>query len=279
MKSLSSQALQKLGKGWVGASETREAKLQEINRFTNYVEKTFGLQDIHNLKPGHINAYADSIRGEVSPRTGANYMAYVRDVCHAIGKPGICARDNAAYGFGGVARQNPQQLNVAKVAEINSVINARAAAGDRVALMMSAAADMRPVFGLRHKEALMSCKTIMINGKPHLVVEGAKTGKPRVVGIETEAQRNALTKVAETAATLGNGNGRIMPPELSLKQALQAESREWHKLGGTREAKASMHIARHDFVQKERAAGKSKEQINVAIGHGNGRSIGSYSEK
>jgi site-specific recombinase XerD len=278
MKSLASQALETVGKQWKGASITREAKLQAIKRFANYVEKTFGLQDIKNLKPGHIESYAKSIHGQVSPRTGANYMAYVRDVCQTIGKPGICARDNAFYGFGGVPRQNPQELNTEKVSEIRATLGVRAAAGDHLAMMMSAAADMREQFGLRHKEALMSNKIEMRDGKPHLVVEQAKCGRPRVCEIKTAEQREALAKVAETAGLLENGNGRIIPTNMSLKSALIKESKEWNKLGGTKAEKASMHLARHNYAQKRLAEGATKAEVNRDLGHGDKRSLGSYSK-
>lgn len=278
MKSLSSQALEVIGKNWGVSSQTREGKLQGVARFAEFVEQKFGLENLQNLKPGHVQAYAKSLQGQVSPRTGANYMSYVRDVCGAIGKPAICERENAAYGFGGVARQNPQQLNVEKVAEIRNTLSERADAGDRVAMMMLATADMRENFGLRHQEALMSHKVILINDKPFLVVEGAKGGRPRSIEVKTQGQRDALQRVAETANRLGNGNGRVIPPELTLKQARGAESRAWHQLGGTRSAKASMHISRHDYVQRAKASGATTEKINQDIGHGDGRSIGSYTQ-
>lgn len=259
MKSLASQALEVVGKNWGVSKGTREAKLQTIGRFAKFVQQKFGLERIENLKPGHVQAYADNLREQnISARTGANYMAYVRDLCQAIGKGGIVAKDNAAYGFGGVSRQNPLNVNHGKITEIRAHLEAKATSGDRFAMMMSASAAMRDAFGLRQKEALMSATVKTWDGKQYLLVLGAKGGRPREVEIRTQAQRDAIDRVSETAKSLGNANGRPIPPELNLKDAMKAESAKWHKLGGTRAAKANMHAQRHAYAQRRLEEGASK---------------------
>lgn len=279
MKSLASQALEVVGKNWGVSKGTREAKLQTIGRFAEFVQHTFGLERVENLKPKHVQAYADSLNEQgVSARTGANYMAYVRDLCQAIGKGGIVAKDNAAYGFGGVSRQNPLEVNHGKISEIRTHLETKAANENRLAMMMSASAAMRDAFGLRQKEALMSAKVKTWDGKQYLQVEGAKGGRPREVEIRTQAQRDAIDRVYETAKSLGNANGRPIPPEYNLKDAMKAESKEWHELGGTRAVKANMHAQRHAYAQRRLAEGASKAQVNRELGHGDHRSLGSYAK-
>ena len=278
-KSLSSQALEKVGKDWSVSSETREARLQGIKRFANFVQKMFGLESIQNLKPVHVQAYAQWLNDEgKSARTGANYMAHVRDICEAIGKKGIVAKNNAAYGFGGVTRQNPITENLQKVGEIISGLEVKAAAGDRLSQMMVATAAMRLAFGLRQKEAQMSHKVVMIDGKPHLLVEGAKGGLERVNEIRTAVQREALALSSKTARELGNANSRPIPPELTLKQSMKDESRVWNEAGGTREDKANMHASRHTYAQTRLAEGATRVQVNLELGHGEQRSLGSYAK-
>lgn len=280
MKSLASQALEKLGKNWSVGSETREAKLQTVKRFAVFVESKFGLERIENLKPGHIAAYVSSLHEQgIDPRTGANYMSHVRDLCQAIGKGGIVAKDNAAYGFGGVSRQNPLHLNVDKVNEIRSLLEAKAASGDRIAVMMSANAAMRDAFGLRQKEAMLSHQVVLKEGRMHLVVEGAKGGRPREIPVRNQKQINALDQQKGAAAALGNANERSIPPELSLKVAMKEESKIWHKLGGTRVVKANMHAQRHAYAQERLHQGASKAEINREMGHGDHRSLGSYAHE
>lgn len=277
MKPLSCQALERVGKNWKVSSGTREAKLQTIKRFCNFVQQKFGLQRIEHLKPGHVQAYATSLHEQnISARTGANYMAYVRDLCQAIGKGGIVSQDNAAYGFGGVTRQNPITTNVDKVDEIRSQLVARAATGERLAMMMSATAAMREAFGLRQKEALLSCRVIIKDGRACLDIKGAKGGKSREVPIRDQMQLSALEKLEATAKALGNANGRPIPPEMSLKAAMQAESKEWHAMGGTRAAKANMHALRHAYTQERLAEGATKAEVNRELGHGDQRSLGAY---
>jgi site-specific recombinase XerD len=279
MKPLSVQALERVGKDWSTASGTREAKLQTIKRFCTFVQKQFGLQQLENLKPGHIQAYVKSLHDqELSPRTGANQMAHIRDLCKSIGKQGIVAKDNAAYGFDCASRQNPINTNREIVSDIRSQLEAKALSGDRIAQMMTATAAMRDAFGLRQKEALMSSKVVIKDGKTCLEVEGAKGGRLRDIQIINEKQLAALDKVAATAKALGNANGRVIPPELSLKQAIKAESKLWNKLGGTRATKANMHSQRHAYAQQKWAGGATKAEINRELGHGDSRSIGSYVE-
>ncbi|WP_269634972.1 phage integrase N-terminal domain-containing protein [Pelobacter propionicus] len=263
-----------MGKDWSVGKGTREAKLQTIQRFAEFVQQKFGLERIENLKPGHVQAYADNLREQnISARTGANYMAYVRDLCQAIGKGGIVAKDNATYGFGGVPRQNPLNVNHDKIADIQLQLDEKAANGDRISMMMSASAVMRDAFGLRQEEALLTpAKVTVRDGKQYLQVLGAKGGRPRELEIRTQAQRSALARVAETAKVLSNANGRPIPPEYNLKDAMKAESKEWHRLGGTRAVKANMH------AQRRLAEGATKTQINRELGHGNHRSLGSYAK-
>lgn len=277
MKPLSCQALERVGKDWSVGKGTREAKLQTIGRFAEFVQHTFGLERIENLKPKHVQAYAASLHEQgVSARTGANYMAYVRDLCQAVGKGGIVAKDNAAYGFGGVPRQNPLNVNHEKIADIRSQLDEKAASGDRIGMMMSASVAMRDAFGLRQKEALMSIRVTTKDGKQYLLVLGAKGGRSRELEIRTQAQRIALALVAETAKALGNANGRPIPPELNLKNAMKAESAEWHKLDGTRAIKANMHAQRHAYAQRRLTEGANKAKVNRELGHGDHRSLGSY---
>lgn len=279
MKPLSSQALERVGKNWKVGSETREAKLQTIKRFCGFVQKQFGLERIENLKPCHIQAYAQSLHDQgINARTGANYMSYVRDLCHALGRQGIIAKDNAAYGFGGAPRQKPLEVNHTKIAEIRSQLEAKAATGDRLAMMMSATAAMRDAFGLRQKEALLSNVIAKHDGKSYLLVNGAKGGRPRKVPIRNERQLNAMVRVAATAEALGNANGRPIPPELNLKAAMQYESKAWHMMGGTRENQANMHAQRHAYAQERLSEGAAKAEINRELGHGDQRSLGHYAK-
>jgi site-specific recombinase XerD len=275
-KSLERQALDCMGKNWSKSSETREKLLNNVAQFAEFVDNKYHLERIENLKPGMITAYAADMAAQgLAAATMANRMTAVREVCAAIGKQGICAKDNKDYGIERI-RINPQTVNVEKLAEVRSVLEERAAAGDRIALMMVAADALREAFGLRAKESLMSSLVVVKDGKECLKVEGAKGGRERFPPIDTRMKADAVKLAQEISKMLGSGTGRIIPPEMSLKQAYDKQRNEWAKLGGNRETNANMHGERHLYARDKTANGASKEEVLTDLGHGSDRSLASY---
>ena len=91
MKPLASQALEVVGKNWGVSKGTREAKLQTMGRFAEFVQHTFGLERVENLKPKHVQAYAASLHEQgVSARTGR--CGGARDGEPAAERPGTGRR-------------------------------------------------------------------------------------------------------------------------------------------------------------------------------------------
>ena len=184
-------------------------------------------------------------------------------------------KDNKALGIERV-RINPQVVDVEKLAQIRSELVNRAAAGDRVATMMVAAEALRDAFGLRAEESLMTAAVVVRDGKEHLSVEGAKGGKPRFLPIDNDKKAEAVRLAHETSKSLGSGTGRIIPPEMSLKEAYDAQRNEWRGLGGTRENNANMHGERHLHAREMSADGATKGEIMADLGHGEDRSPAAY---
>ena len=251
-KSLVAQALETIGKRWDKSSLTRNGELQHTAAFARFCSRTYGLDRIGGLKPHMIETYVSEMQTRgITDGTIANHLSAIRNLAHAIGKANIVARENAAYGIDR-HRMNPVAQNSAKVAEIRAVLEDRALQGDRIGMMMHAAADLRDNFGLRAKESLMSCK--VLDGKLH--VEGAKGGRHRCIEIRTPEQRAAIGLVQRTAVFLGNSSGRIIPPELNLKQAMNIQRTNWERLGGTKANNAHMHASRHAYAQRRLAEGE-----------------------
>jgi site-specific recombinase XerD len=274
--SLERQSLDHIGKNWSVSKGTREKLLNNVAQFADFVESKYHLERIENLKPGMITAYAADMAAQgLSASTRANRITAVREVCAAIGKQGICAKDNKDYGIERV-RINPQAVNVEKLAEVRGVLEERAADGDRAALMMVAADALREAFGLRAKESLMSSQVVVRDGKECLKVEGAKGGRERFPPIDTRMKAEAVKQAQETARILGSGTGRIIPPEMSLRQAYDKQRNEWAKLGGKRETNANMHGERHLYARDKTNNGASKEEVLTDLGHGTDRSLASY---
>lgn len=278
-KSLAVQALERVGKNWSKASLTREALLQHIKGFARFVDKRYGLEKLENLKPGHVSAYvADMQQQGLSPGTMANRLSAVRELAAAIGKANIVFRTNAEYGINRV-RNNPVIADREGIEQIKAALAKRAGNGDRVAMMTYAASLLRDAFGLRSKESIMSSWLIMHEGKLYLRVEGAKGGRVRDLEVRTPEQLNAAHQIDSVATALGSGTGRIIPPELTLKQAYNAQRSLWRELGGTRLNRTNMHAQRHDRLQRMHQEGASKQEIMKEAGHGEDRSPGAYLPK
>jgi site-specific recombinase XerC len=279
MKSLSSQAVEAVGKNNRAAKLTREAKLQHVKHFARFVQDHFALEMIRNLKPGHVQAYVADMKAKgLNAGTMANRMSAVRILCKVIGKANIVERTNAAYGIER-NRMNPILANNDRIDQIRSELARLAAQGDRVAMMAHAAAELRYAFGLRAKESLLSSKLVITASGTVLQIEGAKGGRPRELEVRTDAQIRAVQLVSEVSKALGSGTGRIIPPELSLKQAYDKQRYLWNKLGGARKDSSHMHGQRHDRFQEMKREGASNKEIMREAGHGENRSPGHYIPK
>lgn len=276
LASLKSQALACIGKNWSKGSLTREKLLSNVKELAAFTAKTFGLEKISSLGPKHIDAYVQNLHDRgLSPSTMADKLTACRVVATAIGKGGIVKEHNRDYCVSRT-RVNPQAVNREKTAEIREVVSDRAANGDKIAMMMVAAAALRGEFGLRAKESLMSTRLVEKNGQVYLVIEGTKGGKERELPLETSGQLLAVQLAAEVSSALGSETGKIIPPGMSLKQAYNAQRNTWRALGGTRANSNNMHGARHGFARDSKAHGKSNAEIMALLGHGTERSGAPY---
>lgn len=274
--SLASQALARIGKDWSKASLTREKLLGNVRAFAGHVQKTYGLERIEQLKPKHIENYVNSLRERgLAASTLAGKMTAVREVCKSIGKANIVDKANGHYGIARV-RVNPQPVNDVRLHEIRQAITERADGGDKVAMMVRAADALRVEFGLRSKESLLSSKIEIRGGKHFLAVEGAKGGRPRELEARTEGQLRAIQVVSETAKAFGSCTGRIIPPQMTLAQAYNAQRNLWRQLGGTRAVGANMHGERHAYARGRSAEGVAHQQLMGELGHGEDRSPAAY---
>jgi len=95
----------------------------------------------------------------------------------------------------------------------------------------------------------MSTKTIEINGKPHLQVEGAKGGRPRTIEVRTEYQARVVEQAREVSRDLGSKTGRLIPPDISLKQMYDYQRNTLASLGASKEDGTNAHALRHSYAQ------------------------------
>ncbi|MBT1074411.1 integrase domain-containing protein [Geobacter grbiciae] len=275
-KPLERQALEKVGKNWSKSSLTRQKLHSNIREFAGFCAKNYGLDRIENIKPKMIEAYLKDLEARgLKPSTMADKLTAIRVVADAIGKKNIVDRENKSYGILRV-RVNPQPVDHTKLAEIRAEIERRAASGNQVAMMVRAADSLREAFGLRAKESLMSQNVVERDGKRFLVVEGTKGGRPRELEVNTANKLQAVNLIKETSRALGSGTGRIIPVDMSLQQAYDAQRNLWRALGGTRSAAANMHGERHIYARQLATDGATKGEIMAQLGHGRDRSPSAY---
>jgi len=275
-KNLERQALEHIGKNWSKGSLTREKLHGNVREFSRFIDEKYGLQKIENLKPHMVQAYVGNLheRG-LAASTKADKITALRVLAESIGKRNIVERHNAEYGIERV-RINPQVVDNDRLVGVRQAIAELANQGDPVARMVQAADALRSEFGLRAKESLLSSKVAEgKGGKLFLTVEGAKGGRPRELEVRTD-QLYAIQMVFEAAKASGSGTGRIIPPNMSLKQAYDAQRNLWAKCGGTRAVGSNMHGERHGYARERKAEGAPNEQIMVELGHGEDRSPSAY---
>jgi site-specific recombinase XerC len=273
MKPLSSQALERIGKNWGVSSATREARLQHTKDFCKFVSKEFALENVKNLKPNHVQSYVQHMKDAgLDNGTMCNRMAAVRTLAEAVGKGNIVAIKNEAYGIARGSRQNPIIANQSEVDRIRTTLTELANTGNRIAMMCHAAAELRDAFGLRSKESLMSSKLVDTPNGVALRIEGAKGGRVRDLRVGNADQLRAVQQLAQVSQALGSATGRIIPPEMSLEKAYNAQRTLWRELGGTKKVAAHMHSARHTTAQTMSAEGYTKGEIMAWLGHGEDRS-------
>lgn len=228
----------------------------------------YGLQSIRHAKPRHIQRYFGELRDAgLSPGRIANFASAIRIICRAMGKLDIvptnrelgCARDVANR-----TKHADERINPVKATEVREQLSPN----NQIAY------DMARQFGLRQKETLLSHKAVSQNGVDYLVVEGAKGGRPRQVPINTDRQREVLTRNHAYRAV---HNGSLIDEDKSLKQGIKQLQNELAAADATRTSGANMHSLRREWVIEQcrliiLAPEASREtmvsELVEAIGHG-----------
>jgi len=221
------------------------------------------------MKLKHVERYMESLKtAGLSDSTLANHASTIRAIADKIGKGDMIAKTNAeAFGFCRdlADRRQPIPVNRSQVAEVEKKLVAQgrtwAALGYR----------MTQEFGLRRQEALVSNRTIERDGKTHLVVDGAKGGRPRTVEVKTTEQRELLNQVREYIAQTGGKS--LCPPDKSLASAKQCYSNYIHRAGGLRSENAHSHANRHGWAQ---ASDKSSRELAQDLGHNRAEVVKHY---
>ena len=176
-----------------GTQDKRETVIKGF--FSDLFHLRYKIESIHSLKQKHLVAVFNYLEEQgQSPSTIQNKISIMRVFCEWIGKYGMVGdsslyvKDRASVRRSMVVREDKSWDGkgidvVAKLPEI--------AKKDKSAALWL---EICWAFGLRVREAIMSRPGASVEGPVFWVMEGTKGGRPRVVPIETDIQRDVIAR-------------------------------------------------------------------------------------
>ncbi|NVN91714.1 MAG: integrase domain-containing protein [Desulfuromonadales bacterium] len=274
--SLIHQARQAIGKLYsrTHSEKSTKALQSSLKTITSYLKKEYGLQRIENIKPHMVqNFFQARQEAGISPSQLGKDATTFRLLAERIGKQNIVPRTNPKLGFSRTTsdRMQPKTLDRAAAEGIRArLVERYEKTGRPEDRALVAAYDLRAAFGLRAGESISA----HCNGNKLEVV--GKGGKFRSLPAVTAEQKQALAQLQAVSKEIGNVNGKLIPPELSQQQMYDHQRNTIAACNGTKAANTNMHAARHDYAQREKAAGVSDKQLSEALGHGRENVVGHY---
>lgn len=230
-----------------GTQEKREGVIKGF--FSDLFLLKYKIESIYNLKEKHLVAVFNFLESQgQSPATIQNKISVMRVFCGWIGKNGM-VRDSTCYVKDKTSVRRSMVAHEDK-SWIGNGINVLAklpeiAEKDTVVAMWL---ELCWAFGLRVKESVMLKPAMAHEGEFIWVREGTKGGRPRVVPIENEVQREIL----ERAKLIGDGKtGLLGGRGKTLKQKLRRVYTVMEALGITlKDEGITAHGLRHEYMQQ-----------------------------
>jgi integrase len=177
---------------------------------------SYRLESMNNVREKHIFAWVDFlVKQSQKPSTIQNKLSVLRIYCSWIGKKGM-VRSPEYYVADSVlvkrstATKSDKSWDGKNVDELIQVVSHKD-------VIVGMQLKLCHQFGLRRLEAIMIKPHIADEGAYIHVRSGTKGGRPRLVPIVTEKQREVLE---EAKAMTDSKSGLICRPGKSLKQAI-----------------------------------------------------------
>ncbi|MDE0411666.1 MAG: integrase domain-containing protein [Gammaproteobacteria bacterium] len=188
---------------------------------------------VRSLKPKHIEALVKHWQErELSVGTIKNRMAAIRWWATKVNKRNVMANSNEFYGI-------PDRRFVTNESKAQDITQTQLSKVKDIHVRMSL--ELQRAFGLRREEAMKFTPSYADKGD-HIQLKASwtKGGKPRIIPIRTQAQREVLDRARALA-----GFGSLIPPSRSYVQQLRVYE------GNTiRAGLSSMHGLRHAYAQE-----------------------------
>ena len=274
--SLIHQARQAIGKlyGRTHGEKSTKALQSSLRTITGYLKSEYGLQRIENLKPQMVQSFFKTrlTAGISSSQLGKDATAF-RLLAEKIGKQNIVPRSNPELGFSRTKSDRMQPKTLDRVAADGiraKLVEHHEKTGQAEDKALIAAFDLRSAFGLRAGESISA----QANGN-NVDVTG-KGGRFRTLPAVSKEQKQALADLKSVSKEVGNLQGKLIPPHLSQQQMYDYQRNTIRSCNGTKAANTNMHASRHEYAQREKAAGVSDKQLSKQLGHGREDVIGHY---
>ena len=187
----------------------------------------------HSLKPKHVEALVGHwVENEVTTGTIKNRMSAVRWWARKVNRQNVVARSNDFYGIA-------NRIFVTNTSKAKSILEADLAKVRDEHVKMSL--ELQQAFGLRREESIKFIP-VYADQDDHLILKPSwtKGGKPRVIPIRTEEQREVLNRAHKLA-----GKGSLIPSARNYVQ--QVRIYDGHTI---RAGLSKMHGLRHAYAQQ-----------------------------
>ena len=217
--------------------------------FSDLFYLKFKLESIYNLKEKHLKAVFGFLEDQgQSPSTIQNKISVMRVFCNWIGKNGM-VRDSTLYvkDKKSVSRSTVVKEDKSWEGKGISLVEKlpEIAAKD---LVVGILLELCWAFGLRVQEAVLMKPNLAHEGDFIWIREGTKGGRPRVVPIENDVQRDVLQR----AKLLADGKtGFLGKRGKTPKQKLRRFYTVMEALGITlSDSGVTAHGLRHEYMQQ-----------------------------
>jgi len=227
--------LKKLGdKDRDGSYATRSNRARMLSLMANQLYE-LGYRKLRaaDLKGRHIDALLERWRREeIATGTIKNRMAALRWWADKIGKQGMMAKDNMAYGI-------PDRCYVSDRSKAKELDQSGLERIRDPYVRMSL--ELQRAFGLRREEAIKFSPTYADKGD-HIRLKSSwtKGGKERLIPIRTESHRAVLNRAHQIA-----GRGSLIPSDRNYIQHVKVYERHCAAAGLSK-----MHGLRHAYAQE-----------------------------
>lgn len=263
-----------------GATLTKDAKNSTINKLAEHLhDNGFNITQADQLKPKHVESYAQDRLQNVSTRTLHNELGHIRKILEAAGKDKMAKSERLSNSklCGGKADRSPAREAPDRDTKEKIIEEARERdAGVGAALRLQAELGLRPREAVQGAQSLKTWQRQLERGYRVTVAFGSKGGRPREVSPpDRQAALAAVREAREIAAQRG---GRLVVGRSgTLRSAMSRFSRVAHAAGAR--GRFAPHSFRYSWTQDRiktyQNQGFSRQEARSLtaqdLGHGDSR--------